>query len=380
MKRVDIPITQREDQDMIFNLADDDFMQLMDNPELHLPKRWDGKDFETTLQSLFDTYTNELSYYCENNGNNSPYQINVNFAEIQSMCDDLIKCIREYHNGFPARAFSAMKRIMERLIETPLEIYQKTGPLGPLEEDRLYLYRTRAVNSGATFKRENIFHVPTSARSMISTCRYSIAGYPSLYLSTSIDLALEETSANPAQVIVSRFKLDRAQPEINIQVLELGIKPQDFSPTGLQRENNLRLFGEHGQQSRSSLDLGQSYVRSTYLRWYPLIAACSFIRANKSAPFASEYIIPQLLMQWIRTQCKRNHLVGLRYFSCASARASDMGFDYVFPVSNGKCEGGYCSVLRDSFSLTEPVYLRDYKELWQCEEELLHLLLDKIKS
>ena len=194
------------------------------------------------------------------------------------------------------------------------------------------------------------------------------------------DLALEETSANPAQVIVSRFKLDRAQPEINIQVLELGIKPQDFSPTGLQRENNLRLFGEHGQQSRSSLDLGQSYVRSTYLRWYPLIAACSFIRANKSAPFASEYIIPQLLMQWIRTQCKRNHLVGLRYFSCASARASDMGFDYVFPVSNGKCEGGYCSVLRDSFSLTEPVYLRDYKELWQCEEELLHLPLDKIKS
>lgn len=262
----------------------------------------------------------------------------------------------------------------------PLNIYQKTGPLGPLEEDRLYLYRTRTVNSGATFKRENIFHVPTSARSMISTCRYSIAGYPSLYLSTSIELALEETSTNPAQTIVSRFKLDRTQPEINIQVLELGIKPQDFNPTGVQLENIWRLYGRHGQRLRDSLDLNNPYVRSAYLRWYPLIAACSFIRANKNAPFASEYIIPQLLMQWIRTRCKRDHLVGLRYFSCASAKASDLGFDYVFPVSNGKCEGGYCSVLRDSFSLTEPVYLRDYKELWQCEEELLHLPLDKIKS
>lgn len=365
---------------MIFYFADNEFIQLMDNPELHLPKRWDGKDFEVTLKSLLDTYIKELSDYQENTEDDRPNQIYVDLSDIHSICSNLIRCLQEYHNGFPARAFSAMKQIMERLIETPLEIYQKTGPLWPLEEDRLYLYRTRTVNSGTTFKRENIFHVPTSARSMISTCRYSIAGYPSLYLSTSIDLALEETSANPAQTIISRFKLDRAQPEINIQVLELGIKPQDFNPTGLQREYNLRLFGEHGQQSRSSLYLDQSYVRSTYLRWYPLIAACSFIRANKSAPFASEYIIPQLLMQWIRTQCKRNHLVGLRYFSCASARASDMGFDYVFPVSNGKCEGGYCSVLRDSFSLTEPVYLRDYKELWQCEEELLHLPLDKIKS
>ena len=379
MKRVIIPITQREDQEMIFHFADDDFMQLMDNPELHLPKRWDGKDFETTLQSLFNTYTNELSYYCENNGDNSPYRITVNFAEIQSMCDDLIKCIREYHNGFPARAFSAIKRVMERLIKTPLEIYQKSGPLGPLEEDTLNLYRTRTVSSGAIFAREKIFHVPTSARAMIFTCRYSIAGYPSLYLSTSIDLALEETNANAAQSIVSRFKLDRAQPEINIQVLELGIKPQDFNPTGLQRENNLRLYGNHRQQSRNSLDLDQPYVRGTYLRWYPLIAACSFIRANKNAPFASEYIIPQLLMQWIRTKSNCNRLVGLRYFSCASVKASDMGFDYVFPVSNNNCEGGYCSVLRGAFSLTEPVYLRDYKELRQCEKELLRFPLDKIK-
>ena len=44
-----------------------------------------------------------------------------------------------------------------------------------------------------------------------------------------------------------------------------------------------------------------------------------------------------------------------------------------------KIISNYCPVLRDSFSLTEPVYLRDYRELWQCEKELLHLTLDKIK-
>lgn len=38
---------------MILHLADNEFIQLMENPELHLPKRWNGKDFETTLASLF---------------------------------------------------------------------------------------------------------------------------------------------------------------------------------------------------------------------------------------------------------------------------------------------------------------------------------------
>ena len=364
---------------MIFYLADTEFRHLLDNPELFLPKRWDGKDFEATLRSLFDVYTDELSYY-ENNENN-PFQISVDFAEIQSVCDDLIKCIKEYHNGFPSRAYSAMKRIMERLIETPLDIYQKTGSTGPIENDQLYLYRTRSSNSGAAFKRENIFHVPTNARAMISTCRYSIAGYPSLYLSTSIELALEETNASPSQSVVSRFKLDRSQAEIDIQVLELGIKPQDFTLSGRQREDNWRLFGKSRNSIANDINLEQPHVRSAYLRWYPLIAACSFVRANKNAPFASEYIIPQLLMQWIRTRCRRNHLMGLRYFSCASSKASDMGFNYVFPVSNGNFPGGYCSVLRDAFLLTEPVYLRDYKELWQCEEDLNHHLpLDKIHS
>lgn len=93
------------------------------------------------------------------------------------------------------------------------------------------------------------------------------------------------------------------------------------------------------------------------LYWYPLIVACSFIRVNKQDHFASEYIIPQLLMQQIRSEVKTNKLVGIRYLSCASEWASELGFNYFFPVSGIRHSSNseYCEILGSSFMLTKPV-------------------------
>ncbi len=111
--------------------------------------------------------------------------------------------------------------------------------------------------------------------------------------------------------------------------------------------------------------------------WYPLLAACSFIRVNKNDPFAAEYIIPQLLMQWVRTEFKLSenkyvNLIGIRYFSCASEEASDMGFNYVFPTSGKQISHQlpYCKVLAKAFWLTTPVYVNEYYDISDCEEDL----------
>lgn len=359
---------------MIVCLAEREFLDLMKNEQLHLPLRWDGKNFETALSELLDAYISELRSYYELHQNRDGYShINVDIPEIASICGEIKSCIQEYHNGFPARAFIIMSQIMEKLIQTPLDIYQKTGAIDQFNEDQLRLYRIRKVECGITYKREDIFHVPATARSMISTCRYSIAGYPSLYLTTSIKLGLEETTESRKKTIAARFKLERSQPKLDIKVLELGIKPQDF----IRRE--LRLDSDGKGRYIASDKLRSPVVRETYLKWYPIIAACSFVRANRAAPFASEYIIPQLLMQWVRTQSRRNSLMGIRYFSCASIRASEMGFDYVFPVNNCDYDGKYCTVLREAFLLTKPVFLRDYEKDGQCEEDLNTMQdLDKI--
>lgn len=348
---------------MILCLADQDFLDLMEHERLHLPMRWDGKDFEAALSEVLDAYISELRSFSDlDRGEESYSSIRADLSQIISICGEIRACVREYHNGFPSRAFAIFSLIMERLMQTPLEVYQKTGSIKMFREDDLRLYRIRKVEQGINYKREDIFHVPASRRSMIATCRYSIAGYPSLYLTTSLKLGLEEASDSRKKSIAARFKLMRSQPYLDIQVLELGIKPQDF----LEQV-------QEGQEQRRFIPLGKlrsPQVRENYLKWYPVVAACSFIRANRSAPFASEYIIPQLLMQWIRTQSKRDRLMGIRYFSCASLRASDMGFDYVFPVNNCDYKDGYCSVLREAFTLTKPVFLRDYEKDRQCEEDL----------
>lgn len=361
---------------MIFNISDNQFKRIMCNPNFNLPVRWEGRNFERAISDLLDEYINELLLFGEDKDPDNEYFMNIE-VDTDKICliSDLLKrCIREYHQGFPSNAFRTMKRIMNVLIERPLKVYQKSGSLEPLETDRLYLFRLRGISDTAKHTKKDLFHVPSSARSMISTCRYSIAGYPSLYLTTSIELGKEEIGRTNNNLLVSRFKLIRSQQELNIRVLELAVRPQDFYNESREYNNANMLT-----KDLRDINLRNKDFRASYLLWYPLIAACSFIRANKNSPFSSEYIIPQLLMQWIRKQVGGNELMGIRYFSCASIRASELGFDYVFPVNNTKYEEGYCSVLRDSFSLTNPVYLGDYDSIGQCERYLISCNdLDKI--
>jgi hypothetical protein len=70
-------------------------------------------------------------------------------------------------------------------------------------------------------------------------------------------------------------------------------------------------------------------------------------------PFVPEYIVPQLLLQYVRNETS---LDGLRYFSTrveqyeASPWAA---MNYVFPVQEQAAKG-YCPKLREKFVLSTP--------------------------
>ena len=115
-------------------------------------------------------------------------------GEIDNSCKDIIEAVEYYHNGFPHKAFEKIKDIMEKLIEKPLNIYAKTSWYEDFlrEEDLLKLYRMRSVDEVKEYEIEDIFHIPYNLRAKISSNRYSISGYPSLYLSTSLELCKQE--------------------------------------------------------------------------------------------------------------------------------------------------------------------------------------------
>lgn len=305
----------------------------------------------------------------------------VDLDRIKKVCGLLVTSVRHYLNGFPSNSYTAFNQVMGILMQNPLKIYGKNATeqfKKPKsyhdDDDDLKLYRVVCVPDNKPYNRERVFHTPYNLRSKVSTCRYSIAGYPSLYLGTSLALCSEEINMDLHQTfaLASVFKLERIFEYTNtkIQVIELGVKPQDFIERKQESQYYNRLI------SRSLLD--NINVKSAYMLWYPLIAACSYIRINKKDPFAAEYIIPQLLMQWVRSQLcscidgETDQLMGIRYFSCASIKASEMGFNYVFPTS-GKQKSSdlpYCSVLAKSFRLSKPVYIHEYDNIYDCQEFL----------
>ena len=251
--------------------------------------------------------------------------------------------------------------------------------------DPMHLYRVARVEDNKLYPRSRVFHTPFNMRSKVSTCRYSIAGHPSLYLGTSLELCCNEIHADPVRdlVLASDFKLDRNRitSHLSIRVVELGIKPQDFIASEDYREDQLPFQEDTNQNGKKghrtvSARLTRDYnIRRNYLLWYPLIAACSFIRVNKKDPFAAEYIIPQLLMQWVRCEMANTEnelLIGIRYFSCASMKDSNKGFNYVFPTSGEPVSSKlpYCKVLANAFMLTEPVYVHEYISIQKCEAAL----------
>ncbi len=363
---------------MIINISSTKFKQIFYDEQLYLPIRWDGKDFISTLESLYHTYQYHISKIIDSDDN-------IVYEKVKGCCAQIIKAVKAYLDGFPSNAFMYLNELMNNvLMQNPLKLYQKSiSKLFDLSKynDPLYLFRVVGVNDNIPYGRSRVFHTPYTLRSKVSTSRYSIAGYPSLYLGTSIELCEEEVRLNPYDKfsIASLFKIERNMEynDTEINVIELAVKPQDFFE-GLNGVQGIRRHISYN-------DLNDDKIRNAYILWYPLIAACSYIRVNKSDPFAVEYIVPQLLMQWVRSEINTNEnnydkLIGIRYFSCASIKASEMGFNYVFPTS-GKQDKDlpFCSVLIKAFRLTKPVYLHEFDSIQDCEHYLKKMDLDSVK-
>lgn len=362
---------------MIFDISDQNFKMIFKNDQLYLPIRWNGYEFFSTLEQLYHLYQNRIYEVIQKDG------ANIDIERIKCCCSLILKAVKLYLNGFPSRAYEQFEKLMKLLMKSPLKLYRKSvNEVLELSEfhDTVNLYRVVGVSDNYPYNRKRVFHTPYDLRSKVSTSRYSIAGYPSLYLGTSIELCQEEVRLNPYDKfsIVSLFRIERNLEFCNteVNVIELGLKPQDFV-----EENNREII----RRRFSEALLNDYETRKAYLLWYPLIAACSYIRVNKLDPFAAEYVIPQLMMQWVRSELEEKNedydkLIGIRYFSCASVRASDLGFNYVFPTS-GKQEGDlpFCSVLTKAFKLTKPVYIHEYNCVLDCERFLKKQSVDSVK-
>lgn len=195
-------------------------------------------------------------------------------------------------------------------------------------------YRLRKSSSKVEMK--DIFHVPFQNRHNIASNRYSTPGFPTLYLSSSIYLAYNE--------------LDK--PEFN------NLYASTFSQSNNSHESLLDL--------RNNPDFESDQDKALYLIRWPLLLACSIKTAYSKSPFKVEYIIPQMIFQWIRIRFsfgdKQKKVFGVCYTptKCSNHSNNRMidNYNIAIPIKTPQ-KSGYCKDLTQFFLISKPITLQE---------------------
>lgn len=195
-------------------------------------------------------------------------------------------------------------------------------------------YKARKLDEGrSSYTSKEMFHVPFNLRYKLENYRFSISGYPCLYLAYSI-LGCWEELKRPVldNLCVAGYKFTNK----DLRILDLSIPDkEDYSK--LQEEN-------------------RDYLISLLLFW-PLIMACSIKTKHPNEPFKEEYIVPQLIMQSSMIT-KLWKVYGVAF---TSTQRDDLYGDDIYlhlnlaiPVRKVKDEG-YCDDLENMFIVSKGV-------------------------
>lgn len=207
-------------------------------------------------------------------------------------------------------------------------------------------YRVRASNYKDEDIEKNlyeIFHIPFTKRAYCSNERYSLAGCPCLYLSSMLPLAWQECGY-PKSYYYSRYDYkSRGSDRVNDLKLIFILSPTEILNWGYTvKRNNFEIWLE---------------IITRYLKSYPLILACSFVNQRGSVPYKQEYIIPQMMMQWV--QRNNDRIQGISYFTCHDTSMHNpnwTAYNVAIPAIQKKNDEMYSEGLQDFFSWSKPKY------------------------
>ena len=268
-----------------------------------------------------------------------------------SLIETVLKC----HEKSDAKAAQEAFDVMMKEIEPALFVSTVSGVVrfeikgrtsfGHLRDAYGYnFYRVRSAPNSAIEKDANeMFHIPSQKRQLASNERFSLCGFPSLYLSTMQQLAWQECGYPPEYYCSEYQYLPSDDSQDDWKIIAL-CAPKEIRNRFLTTYYN-------------DFDLWLSIVERC-LKTYPLILSCSFANASGKAPFKQEYIIPQMLMQWVhRNKDKYN---GISYFSCIDMRSEQSvwnAYNLVLPALPPYDDDGLSLALKEHFNWSMPTYV-----------------------
>lgn len=227
-------------------------------------------------------------------------------------------------------------------------------PLTEMCNSQRPLFRVRKSDRPLS-TRKDIFHIPFNQRHLVRAQRYSVAGLPCLYLGTSLYICWREMDKPDFdKLYISSFITDKEDDKS----LLLNLSADFLYKTRLFKKKN----------APKPIEKYSTSTMLSYLALWPLILACNYLKKHNDASFIQEYIIPNLLMQWISRDINNNNIIGIAYRSTKLPANTDSrkGINVVLPPK-ARYEDikGYdfCPVLSDKFKFTPPVSWQVLKTL-----------------
>ncbi len=259
---------------------------------------------------------------------------------MHNLCNIIIDALDEYLSGSAGKAYDKIEYFFStNIVQEHIRYLIK--PVANHNGSNKSLYRVRYSESDLK-DRSHLFHIPFHMRNLVGTQRYSIAGLPCLYLGTSLYVCWQEMGKPDLnKLFLSRYTV---QPNENVKVLNFAYSLETLKHTNLE---DFMIW-----------DYDQNDIRLhiAYIVFLPLLIACSYNRAFEKANFHAEYIIPNLLLQWISKE--KSNVCGISYYSTKTKqlRHSKIGVNFVFPPdTNSVHNEGFCKQLSSQFYLTKPV-------------------------
>lgn len=338
-------------------LSIEEFLYSIDLPKSYFDANFDMKNRFREEADKYLEFVNELDIHFKNEEEKSKYETKLMDSKnaIKENIESINEIFRYYEESNFKNAQTEMDHLMNRIknvifIVSPKDIMKinlsdnRTAKICFRGNHSDRYYRIRSVETRKTEIESNkneLFHIPYSKRAYCSNERFSLAGFPSLYLSTSLQIAWQECRY-PKSYYFSEYEYKLSNNELK----------ESFNVLALYSPNEILQYGISERHNNFDIWLN-IFIR--YLIQYPLILACSFVNHRGDAPFKQEYIIPQLLLQWV----KRNYetIKGISYFSCVDLKLFDRkwsGYNLVFPVIDGKDE--YSKDLRKLFEWSDPKF------------------------
>lgn len=271
-----------------------------------------GDDYRNNLKQTLNKYQS-LLLKLDNN------QQPDNWDEFFPHVDKVIKKIKEValssYKGLPSTAGTKLSNMMKSYGD---KLIWKDIPVNTS------FYRMRKIEERRTnITYDEMFHIPLNKRRMVTTQRYSTPGYPCLYLGNSIYTCWEEMN----------------RPRMS-----------DCWVSQLKNTQEICLLDLRVPSLQSFLDNYKNYILL-----FPIIIACMLPVTNPNDVYKPEYIIPQLLTEWVI----KNEKDGIYYTSTHKNSYFDYPNDkyenIAIPVKESIKSNRYCNKLKFLFKITQPL-------------------------